>query len=124
MLFAVEAAQRWAGDGIAVNALMPGGIRTNLQRHVDDAELERLRAAAGGAAAMWKTPQQGAATSVLLAASPLVEGVTGRYFENCNEAEVGVLSARTGVQPYALDPESAARLWEVSEQMLGVNATA
>ena len=86
VLFAVEAARRWADDGITVNALMPGGIRTNLQRHVDDAVLERMRQEAGVSGPMWKTPQQGAATSVLLAVSPLVEGATGRYFENCNEA--------------------------------------
>ncbi|MEU2041941.1 SDR family NAD(P)-dependent oxidoreductase [Nocardia niwae] len=118
VLFAVEASRRWAGDGVTVNAVMPGGIRTNLQRHVSDDELERLRAAAGGTRMMWKTPQQGAATSVLVAASPLLDGVGGRYFEDCGEAEVGVLSARNGVADYALDPEAAARLWLVSSEML------
>ncbi|MBF6079323.1 SDR family NAD(P)-dependent oxidoreductase [Nocardia beijingensis] len=117
VLFAVEATRRWAEDGITVNALMPGGIRTNLQRHVSEEDLERLRAAAGGAS-VWKTPQQGAATSVLVAASPLLDGVGGRYFEDCNEAVVGVLSARNGVADYALDPEAAARLWQVSSEAL------
>ncbi|MBF6195975.1 SDR family NAD(P)-dependent oxidoreductase [Nocardia sp. CDC186] len=117
VLFAVEATRRWAEDGITVNALMPGGIRTNLQRHVSEEELERLRAAAGGAS-VWKTPQQGAATSVLVAASPLLDGVGGRYFEDCNEAVVGVLSARNGVAEYALDPDAAARLWQVSSDTL------
>ena len=114
VLFAVEASKRWAGDGITANALMPGGIRTNLQRYVTDEDLDRLRAAAGGAAPRWKTPEQGAATSILVAASPLLDGVGGRYFEDCNEAEVGQLSARNGVAEYALDPEAAARLWLVS----------
>ncbi|MDH6109255.1 NAD(P)-dependent dehydrogenase (short-subunit alcohol dehydrogenase family) [Kitasatospora sp. MAP12-15] len=119
VLFAVEAAKRWAADRITVNALMPGGIRTNLQRHVSDEELARLRAqAAGGAELKWKTPEQGAATSVLLAASPLVEGVTGHYFEDCNEAVRGELGARTGVAAYALDPEAAALLWQVSHDTL------
>ncbi|MFG3619326.1 SDR family NAD(P)-dependent oxidoreductase [Nocardia sp. NPDC047654] len=118
VLFAVEATRRWAEDGITVNALMPGGIRTNLQRHVSDEELARLRAAAGGARMMWKTPEQGAATSVLVATSPLLDGVGGRYFEDCGEAEVGVLSARNGVAAYALDPDAAARLWRVSSEML------
>jgi NAD(P)-dependent dehydrogenase (short-subunit alcohol dehydrogenase family) len=118
VLFAVEASRRWAGDGIAANALMPGGIRTNLQRYVTDEDLDRLRAAAGGAAPRWKTPEQGAATSILVAASPLLDGVGGRYFEDCNQAEVGQLSARTGVAEYALDPEAAARLWPVSAEML------
>ncbi|MFE7740759.1 SDR family NAD(P)-dependent oxidoreductase [Nocardia sp. NPDC057455] len=39
VLFAVEAARQWAGEGITVNALMPGGIQTNLRRHVSDEEL-------------------------------------------------------------------------------------
>jgi len=114
VLFAVEATRRWASDGITVNALMPGGIRTNLQRYVPDEELERMRVAAGVTGAMWKTPEQGAATSILVATSPLLDGIGGRYFEDCNEAEVGKLSARNGVAAYALDPEAAARLWEVS----------
>jgi len=118
VLFAVEGSKRWVDDGITINALMPGGIRTNLQRYVSDEELERLRAAAGGADLKWKTPEQGAATSILVATSPLLEGIGGRYFEDCNEAEVGQLSARTGVAEYALDPEAAARLWVVSEATL------
>ncbi|MEU1545579.1 SDR family NAD(P)-dependent oxidoreductase [Nocardia sp. NPDC005745] len=118
VLFAVEGTRLWAEDGITVNALMPGGIRTNLQRHVSDEELAQLRAAAGGARMMWKTPEQGAATSVLVATSPLLDGVGGRYFEDCGEAEVGVLSARNGVAAYALDPDAAARLWRVSSEML------
>lgn len=118
VLFAVEATKRWASDGITANALMPGGIRTNLQRYVPDEELERLRAAAGGAGLMWKTPAQGAATSILVATSPLLDGVGGRYFEDCNEAEIGKLSARNGVAEYALDPEAASRLWEVSVSTL------
>lgn len=117
VLFAVEAARRWADDGITVNAVMPGGIRTNLQRYITDEDLARLRAAAGvsGDEFTWKTTEQGAATSVLTAASPLLDGVTGRYFEDCNEALPNdTHSARHGVASYALDPESAARLWELS----------
>jgi NAD(P)-dependent dehydrogenase (short-subunit alcohol dehydrogenase family) len=119
-LFAVEASKRWAGDGITANALMPGGIRTNLQRYVSDEELDRLRAAAaaGGAELKWKTPEQGAATSILVATSPLLEGVGGRYFEDCAEAETGKLGARTGVAAYALDPDAAARLWHVSADLI------
>ena len=118
VLFAVEAAKRWAADGIMVNALMPGGIRTNLQRYVTDAELERLRAESGGGAPRWKTPEQGAATSVLAAASPLLAGVSGRYFEDCDEAEPNRAGTRTGVAAYALDPEQAERLWQVTAETL------
>jgi NAD(P)-dependent dehydrogenase (short-subunit alcohol dehydrogenase family) len=119
VLFAVEATKQWASDGITANALMPGGIRTNLQRYVSEDELDRLRAAAGATTARWKTPEQGAATSILVATSPLLDGIGGRYFEDCNEAEVGKLSARNGVAAYALDPEAAARLWQVSLDTLG-----
>jgi NAD(P)-dependent dehydrogenase (short-subunit alcohol dehydrogenase family) len=87
VLFAVEATRRWAGDGIFVNAVMPGGIRTNLQRYVTDEDLDRMRAASGGSTApSWKTPEQGAATSVLAGTSALLDGIGGRYLENCNEA--------------------------------------
>jgi NAD(P)-dependent dehydrogenase (short-subunit alcohol dehydrogenase family) len=114
VLFAVEATRRWAADGITVNALMPGGIRTALQRYVSDEELDRMRAQSGAPAAQWKTPEQGAATSVLVAASPLLAGVSGRYFEDCNEAALNVPGTRRGVAAYALDPEAARQLWEVS----------
>ncbi|WUJ73791.1 SDR family NAD(P)-dependent oxidoreductase [Kribbella soli] len=112
ILFAVEAAKRWAADGIVTNALMPGGIRTALQRHVS-AEMQ-----AGWDQYRWKTVEQGAATSVLLAASPVVLGVTGRYFEDNQEALPNAAGERNGVAPYALDPESATRLWDVSEKLL------
>jgi NAD(P)-dependent dehydrogenase (short-subunit alcohol dehydrogenase family) len=118
ILFAVEATRRWASDGITVNALMPGGIRTNLQRYVSDADLERMRAQSGGSAIVLKTPAQGAATSVLVATSPLLDGIGGRYFEDCNEAGPNQPGTRRGVAAYALDPEAAERLWQVSVQTL------
>ncbi|MEU8223001.1 SDR family NAD(P)-dependent oxidoreductase [Kribbella sp. NPDC048915] len=112
VLFAVEAAKRWASDGIVVNAVMPGGIRTPLQRHLSDEEMKQFDGY------QWKTTEQGASTSVLLAGSPLVAGVTGKYFEDNNEALPYAEGQNGGVMEYALDPESAARLWDVSEQML------
>ncbi|MFI6234082.1 SDR family NAD(P)-dependent oxidoreductase [Micromonospora sp. NPDC050784] len=115
VLFAVEATRRWADDGIFTNSLMPGAIRTNLQRYVSEEELNRLRA---GNAATWKTVEQGAATSVLVAASPLLDGVGGRYFEDCQEAAPNQPGGRTGVAAYALDPEAAERLWQVSTALL------
>ena len=117
VLFAVEATKRWADDGVTVNALMPGGIRTNLQRYVTDEDLARLRAQSGSTVA-WKTPEQGAATSVLVATSPLLEGIGGRYFEDCNEAGLNEPGTSRGVAAYALDPEAAARLWQVSVETL------
>ena len=118
VLFAVEGTRQWADDGIFINALMPGAIRTNLQRYVTDEELDRMRAATGSRAPSWKTPQQGAATSVLLAVSPLLAGIGGRYFEDCNEALPNEPGTRRGVAAHALDPEAAARLWQVSVEEL------
>lgn len=118
VLFAVEATRRWAGDGVVANALMPGAIATGLQRHVTEGELARLREQMGGQPVTWKTPEQGAATSVLLATSPLLEGVGGRYFEDCQEAGPNRPGARTGYAPYAVDPEAAQQLWALTGQLL------
>ncbi len=123
VLFAVEATRRWADDGITANALMPGGIWTPLQRHWSAeqraaAERQSQQAEAAGLFRM-KSTEQGAATSVFLATSPLVAGVGGRYFEDCHEAEVvEQLDGLHGVLPHALDPEDARRLWDVSEELL------
>ena len=112
ILFAVEATQRWAKDGITANALHPGSILTNLQRNVGN----KL----GSAPQFHKTVQQGAATSVLLATSPLLEGIGARYFENSNEAEQVTHRPDTyyGVAPYALDIRNAERLWEESLRLI------
>jgi NAD(P)-dependent dehydrogenase (short-subunit alcohol dehydrogenase family) len=120
VLFAVEAARRWAGERITANALNPGRIAsTGLISHVDAAAVPpRSFDAAGSTGVSVKDIPQGAATSVLLAASPLVEGFTGRYFEDCQEAEPFVPGVRRGVAAYALDPEKAARLWQLSLDLL------
>ena len=115
VLFAVGATDRWSEDGITANALMPGGIATRLQRHLDADFIEKELARRGDAAPL-KTPEQGAATSVLLATSPQLAGIGGRYFEDCNEAEVLAPGdeSRDGVAAYALDRGNADRLWELS----------
>jgi NAD(P)-dependent dehydrogenase (short-subunit alcohol dehydrogenase family) len=120
VLFAVEAAKRWREDGIAANALNPGRIAsTGLTSHVDPAAVPpQSFDAAGTTGVSVKDIAQGAATSVLLAASPLVAGVTGKYFEDCQEAEPFVPGIRRGVTAYALDPEKAARLWTLSLGLL------
>ncbi len=124
VLFAVEATRRWARDGITANAVHPGAIAdTNLSRHMDPEQLARLR---DSGAYRYKTIPQGAATSVLVATSPQLEGIGGRYFEDCNEAPV--VEPRPapadppsfGVAAYALDPVAAKRLWDVSRSMLAL----
>lgn len=116
ILFAVGASARWADDGIVVNAVNPGAIATDLQRHV------------GGTLAtpveLQKSVQQGASTSIFAAVSPLLEGIGGRYFNDNTEAVVvrerpadpKVLV--TTVAQYALDPDAADRLWALSEGFL------
>jgi NAD(P)-dependent dehydrogenase (short-subunit alcohol dehydrogenase family) len=113
VLMAVEATRRWADAGIFANALNPGAILTNLQRHVGGKLVTPLE--------KQKTAQQGAATSILLATSRQLEGIGGRYFEDCSEASV--VDRRPdnfggGVAPYALDPENAERLWNLATTML------
>jgi NAD(P)-dependent dehydrogenase (short-subunit alcohol dehydrogenase family) len=123
VLFAVAITERWAADGITANALMPGGIATNLQRHVGGAEyMERRVRELEGTGVRLKTVEQGAATSVLLATSPQLEGAGGRYFDDCNESPLLEERGNSfhGVAPYALDPANAERLWDVSERLLEI----
>jgi NAD(P)-dependent dehydrogenase (short-subunit alcohol dehydrogenase family) len=107
VLFTVEAARRWAPDHITVNALNPGRIsETGLGRHLTAPPASFDPSGSTGVSV--KNIAQGAATQVLLAASPLVDGVTGRYFEDCQEAAPFIPGVRRGVTGYALDPASAA----------------
>lgn len=120
VLFAVGAASRWSEDGIVVNAVHPGAIAdSNLMRYYDDSTKDGL---VNSGRYTFKTPEQGAATSVFVAASPLVEDVSGHYFENCQEADPDNPAAAgtdaAGVAAYALDPAAADQLWEISEAMM------
>ncbi len=115
ILFAVEAYRRWRSDGLEVNALHPGAIaETNLSRHMSPNDFDAAITAAG----FVKDTAQGAATSVLLAASPLVAGAGGRYFEDCNEALRHTPDMSNGVAEYALDPDHAEALWEASIRLV------
>jgi len=129
VLFAVEATRRWRDSRITANAVHPGAIlETNLTRHMDPEYLAQLRASAthaetyDGSRLRYKTLEQGAATSVLVATSPLLEGVGGRYFEDCNQARIldpnEPDTSSSGVAAYALDLDNANRLWEVSAQLV------
>ncbi|MDO8212299.1 SDR family NAD(P)-dependent oxidoreductase [Conexibacter sp. CPCC 206217] len=121
ILFAVEATRRWAVKRIFANAVHPGAILdSNLSRHMDPRVLADLRASG---TYTFKTLQQGASTSVLVATSPQLEGIGGRYFEDCNEAATiepsEPYAPGPGVASYALDPANAERLWELSLRLLG-----
>jgi NAD(P)-dependent dehydrogenase (short-subunit alcohol dehydrogenase family) len=110
-LLTIGISQLWTSDGIYSNTLHPGAIATGLQKHTGGLKTPVERR---------KTLEQGAATSVLLAASELLEGVSGRYFEDCNESQV--VSRRpddfTGYAAYAVDPDNAHRLWELSLELI------
>lgn len=121
VLLAVEATRRWADEGIVANALMPGGIMTNLQRHVSADVIEGWEKAQREGTVTFKTPEQGAATTLVAAVAP--EFATGgHYLEDCNEAPTvaddAKLRVRAGVREWALDEGNARRLWEVSEEHL------
>jgi NAD(P)-dependent dehydrogenase (short-subunit alcohol dehydrogenase family) len=121
VLLAVGIAMNWAGDGITANAVHPGTVdSTNLARYMDPELVARIKSAPFF---RHRTIAQGAATSVLVAASSVVDGVSGRYFEDCHESEVvrpelggGTLGA--GVAEYAVDEDNAKRLWDLSEDTL------
>ncbi|MGW3156199.1 SDR family NAD(P)-dependent oxidoreductase [Streptomyces sp. NPDC001089] len=118
VLLAVGISRRWAEHGITANACAPGWIHTNLARHLDRETLQALGAldADGNLVTpdYFKNPAQGAATSVLLAASPLLDGVSGRYFEDNQESEVvdGGPDVQAGVAKWSVDPGAADRLWD------------
>ena len=102
---------------------MPGAVQTNLGRHIT---AEMMRAAGwldekGGVPGMrFKTADKGAATSVWAATAPELEGVGGLYLENCQQAVPwSADDPLIGVKSYSLDPETADRLWTLSERMTG-----
>jgi len=127
VLFAVEFDRRHRDRGVRACALMPGGIRTELGRHMTQAQEDALvvsinaaNAAAGLPPFVFKTVPQGAATSVWAAVVAESDEIGGRYCEDCHVAEVSRgREIRGGVQPYALDAERAKLLWVKSEELVG-----
>jgi NAD(P)-dependent dehydrogenase (short-subunit alcohol dehydrogenase family) len=127
ILFAVEFDRRKKGNGIRATAVHPGGIETELARHLGEGgirqRLEHINAqarAAGEPEIKLKTVPEGAATSVWAGAVAAADEVGGRYCEDCHVAEIEPDAAkRAGVRPYALNPETAKALWAKSEEMVG-----
>jgi NAD(P)-dependent dehydrogenase (short-subunit alcohol dehydrogenase family) len=121
ILFTVGLEARFAAKGIHAYAVHPGGIRTNLGRHMTEemtaALIERVTKSDSGFA--WKTIPQGAATSCWAATASELEGTGGVYCEDCHVAAVDNQSSEGGVRSYALDPAAAERLWTLSEQLTG-----
>ena len=122
-LFAVGFHKRFADLGVTANAVMPGGIMTPLQRHLTKEEMVAMgwMDADGNVRDGFKTPSQGASTSVWAAVGPELEGIGGLYLENCGQAApFDKANPFVGVMPHALDPEAAERLWAVSEETVGL----
>jgi NAD(P)-dependent dehydrogenase (short-subunit alcohol dehydrogenase family) len=131
ILFAVEFDRRHRARGIRAAAVHPGGIHTELARHVDPAVIEGMiaqinkdLAAEGKPPRLWKTIPQGAATTAWTAAVAPAASIGGRYCENCHVSEIlpndqQVSFVSEGVRAYALDPKHAQALWAKSEEMVG-----
>jgi NAD(P)-dependent dehydrogenase (short-subunit alcohol dehydrogenase family) len=127
VLFAVEFDRRHKGEGIRATAVHPGGIMTELGRHMTPEliqgmlkNLEESNKAAGAPAFQWKSIPQGAATTVWAGFVAPAGEVGGKYCEDCHVAALQENpDARGGVRAYALDPERARALWAKSEEMVG-----
>jgi NAD(P)-dependent dehydrogenase (short-subunit alcohol dehydrogenase family) len=131
ILFAVEFDKRHRARGVRATAVHPGGIQTELARHMEPAaiqgfiaQINERQAAAGLPPFQWKTIPQGAATSVWAAAVAPADQVGAHYCEDCHvgqlvpdNAEITVAS--TGVRGYALDEANAEALWKKSEELVG-----
>lgn len=127
VLFTRGLEDRFGGRGIHAIALHPGGIQTNLGRHMDEADMawimDRIKKNAEQNAASgdqgWKTIPQGAATTVWAATAAELEGVGGRYAEDCHLAETDDTDPNGGVRSYAIDSDKSDRLWTLSEELTG-----
>jgi NAD(P)-dependent dehydrogenase (short-subunit alcohol dehydrogenase family) len=131
ILFAVAFDQRYREHGIRAAAVHPGGIQTELARHMDPSHMEAMikqindqAAAEGKGPFQFKTIPQGAATSVWAGVVAQADEIGGRYCENCHASDVvpdnvtlGMLNE--GVRAYALDRKNAEALWRKSEEMVG-----
>lgn len=121
-LFAVGYSARFEEHGVTCNAVMPGGIMTPLQRYLAKEEMVAMgwMDAEGNVREGFKTPEQGASTSVWAAVGEELEGIGGLYLEDCAEAPPwSEANPVKGVMPHAIDPESADRLWALSEETTG-----
>ena len=123
ILFSVGLEKRFADRGIHAIALHPGGIITNLGRHMSEQDMEWMRKRmeesqkAGGQGL--KTIPQGAATTCWAATSADLQGRGGIYCEDCHVAEIDDEAPEGGVRSYAVDPAIADRLWSLSEELVG-----
>jgi NAD(P)-dependent dehydrogenase (short-subunit alcohol dehydrogenase family) len=125
-LFAVGLDRRWAADGVRAFSVHPGGIFTPLQRHISDEEMVALGwknpdgSVPDQVKRLFKTPEQGAATTAWALTSARLEGMGGVYCEDCDVAQIANEASRRWehVRPWACDEQNAERLWSMSDTML------
>lgn len=126
-LFAVGLDGRGAEHSVRAFAVHPGGIMTPLQRHLPEEEMRALGwlLPDGSIRDGFKTPEQGAATSVWAATSGLLAGEGGVYCEDCDVARptdpTDELRRFRGVDAHAVDPTAADRLWQLSVELTGAD---
>ncbi|KAH7236859.1 uncharacterized protein BKA55DRAFT_578665 [Fusarium redolens] len=117
-----EIDRRYGAQGLHATSVHPGGIMTELARHVPTEHLQAL-ASSDTAKKMVKNPEQGAATTVWAAIGKQWENAGGRYLENCEEAPPAkqiVPHFGKGYAPHAYDPEREARLWQDALKIVGL----
>ena len=120
VLFAVGLEKRLGAHGVHAFAVHPGAIVTELGRHLQPEDIAYLQSRAKGM--QFKSVEQGAATSCFTATAPELAGRGGLYLEDCHVATVNdAPDALEGVKSYALDPANAERLWQLSEQLVGLS---
>ena len=124
-LFAVEATRRWANDGIFANTVNPGGVATGLQRNFSQEQKASLAAAEAAGVFVYKSPQQGAATTLVAAVAPELARTGGHYLDDCIEAytvpdDANLGDHPHGVKQWAVNAGIASRLWTVSLDLIGV----
>jgi len=120
ILTAVELGRRLAGTGVTVNALHPGVIITELGRHLTPEDLANFPGATSVEEMRYKTVESGAATSVWAATAPELEGRSGLYLQDCQVAEPATEDGvQEGYSSWAMDPDAAARLFTLSEELVG-----
>ena len=122
-LCALGADERGRAQGIRAFAVHPGAIMTDLQRSLAIEEQVAMGwiTADGVVNPLFKTIEQGAATTVWAATSPQLAGLGGLYCEDCDVARAVPREDKgpAGVRPWAVDPDAAEKLWALSEQLTG-----
>jgi len=122
-LLAVEATRRWAPDGIVANAVNPGGVATGLQRNFTQKQKDYLAEAEAAGAFAYKSAQQGAATTLVAAVAPEFAHTGGHYLDDGREAhtvpnDADLFAHSHGVKQWAIDPDTAQKLWTVSLDLI------